>query len=246
MVKGLKRTGGVEEMWNRKELKEKGKLAFKANYWWCVLVSVIIMAVTGAAGGSSNSGASGGNDEFAASLQAASSQSGMSIGVVAAVLGILAVGMIIGLLIKLFVCNPIEMGGCRFFLANSDGKAQIGDVVAAFKNGYVNVALTLFLRDLFVSLWSLLLIVPGIIKAYEYRMVPYILAEDPTIDHKEAFAKSKAMMTGQKWNAFVLDLSFIGWGILSTVTCGILGVFYVNPYIFATGAELYKTLKENA
>ena len=231
-------------MWNRKELKEKGKLAFKANYWWCVLVSVIIMAVTGAAGGSSNSGASGGNDEFAASLQAASSQSGMSIGaVVAAVLGILAVGMIIGLLIKLFVCNPIEVGGCRFFVANSEGNGQIGDVVAAFKNGYVNVALTLFLRDLFISLWSLLLIVPGIIKAYEYRMVPYILAEDPTIDHKEAFAKSKAMMTGQKWNAFVLDLSFIGWGILSVFTCGILGIFYVNPYVQATNAELYNTLK---
>ncbi|MGN0407334.1 MAG: DUF975 family protein [Bacteroides sp.] len=154
--------------------------------------------------------------------------------------------MLIGLVIKVFVCNPIEVGGCRFFVANSEGNGQLSDVVAAFKGGYVNVALTLFLRDLFISLWSLLLIVPGIIKAYEYRMVPYILAEEPMTDRKEAFARSKAMMTGQKWNAFVLDLSFIGWGILSVFTCGILSIFYVQPYVYATNAELYKVLKGNA
>ena len=102
----------------------------------------------------------------------------------------------------------------------------------------------MFLKALYVFLWSLLLVIPGIIKGYEYRMIPYILAENPGIDTKEAFAMSKQMMDGNKWNAFVLDLSFLGWIILSVFTCGILAVFYVNPYIYMTDAELYVALKE--
>ena len=70
-------------------------------------------------------------------------------------------------------------------------------------------------------------------------MVPYILAENPGMDHKEAFLISKKMMMGQKWNVFVLDLSFIGWRILEAITFGIVGVFYVEPYYQATMAELY-------
>ena len=66
---------------------------------------------------------------------------------------------------------------------------------------------------------------PGIIKSYEYRMIPYILAENPSINWREAFRLSKAMMDGQKWNTFVLDLSFIGWDLLSAVTGGLLGLF---------------------
>ena len=85
---------------------------------------------------------------------------------------------------------------------------------------------------------------PGIIKAYEYRMIPYILAENPDIDTKEAFARSKEMMTGNKWDAFVLDLSFLGWILLSVCTCGILAIFWVNPYMYMTDAELYVALKE--
>ena len=76
--------------------------------------------------------------------------------------------------------------------------------------------------NLFIALWTLLLIVPGIIKSYEYRMVPYILAENPGMNRKEAFAISKRMMTGKKWATFVLDLSFFGWIFLSIFTCGIL------------------------
>ena len=114
----------------------------------------------------------------------------------------------------------------------------------AFSNGYMNVVKTMFLRGLFTFLWTLLFIIPGIIKGYEYRMIPYILAENPGIDSREAFAVSKQMMDGNKWAAFVLDLSFLGWQILSVFTCGILSVFYVNPYVYMTNAELYVALKE--
>ena len=76
-------------------------------------------------------------------------------------------------------------------------------------------------------------------------MIPYILAENPTIDRKEAFALSKQMMMGNKWKTFILDLSFFGWNLLSVLTFGLLSVFYVNPYNSATIAELYVSLKEN-
>jgi len=85
--------------------------------------------------------------------------------------------------------------------------------------------------------------VPGIVKAYEYRMIPYLMAEDPTMTKDRAFAESKRMMTGQKWNTFVLDLSFIGWYILSAFTLGILAVFYVAPYQCLTSAALYEKLR---
>ena len=74
-------------------------------------------------------------------------------------------------------------------------------------------------------------------------MMPYILAEDPDMPTKEVFAMSREMMRGQKWKAFVLDLSFLGWGILSLLTLGIVGIFYVNPYRNMTNAALYERLR---
>ena len=81
---------------------------------------------------------------------------------------------------------------------------------------------------------------------YEYRMVPYILAENPDMDRKEVFLISKRMMDGKKMAAFVLDLSFIGWVILGTITCGIVNLFYVSPYMQATNAEMYTANREIA
>ena len=107
----------------------------------------------------------------------------------------------------------------------------------------MNIVKTMILRDIFIALWSLLFFIPGIIKAYEYRMIPYLLSEDPAMSYQEAFAQSKALMTGNKWKAFVLDLSFILWDIGSIFTCGLLGIFYVGPYKASTSAALYETLK---
>ena len=94
-------------------------------------------------------------------------------------------------------------------------------------------------------LWSLLLIVPGIIKSYEYSMVPYILAENPSISGKRAFQISKAMTKGHKWDLFVLELSFILWIIGTVCTCGLLGI-YLAPYMQATMTEAYYKLKAEA
>ncbi len=143
----------------------------------------------------------------------------------------------------IFLFNPLQLGCNRFFFKNLDEDAGISNVVYAFDHNYKNVVKNLFYRDMYLFFWYLLLFIPGIIKSYEYRMIPYLLAENPNMTKEEVFAESKRLMTGNKWKAFVLDLSFIGWGILSVFTCGILSVFFVNPYKFSTNAALYEALK---
>ena len=110
------------------------------------------------------------------------------------------------------------------------------------KENWLNIALIMFLRNIYNALWYLT-IVGGIIKTYEYRMIPFILADNSKIKRKEAFKLSKQMMKGNKWKTFILDLSFFGWNFLSVLTFGILSILYVNPYNASTIAQLYETLK---
>ena len=84
---------------------------------------------------------------------------------------------------------------------------------------------------------------PGVIKAYEYSMIPYLLAENPNLSASQAFSLSKQMTTGQKMDLFVLDLSFLGWIILGALCCGI-GLLFVQPYPEATKTEVYLILKQ--
>lgn len=122
----------------------------------------------------------------------------------------------------------------------------IGTILYAYRSGnMINVVFVQLLQAVKTFLWTLLLVIPGIVKGYEYRMIPYILAENPGIDQRRAFELSRIMMTGQKWNAFVLDLSFFLWYLLGAVTCGLASIFYVNPYIAATNAELYAVLRDD-
>lgn len=155
---------------------------------------------------------------------------------------VLAIVLIVSLVWAAFIHNPIEVGSKRFFFKSLGEKAQVKEIAYAFDNNYKNVATVMFYKTLYEMLWTLLFIIPGIVKAYEYRMIPYLLAENPNLTKEQAFAISKQMMDGQKWNAFVLDLSFIGWDILSACTMGILGIFYVEPYKNMTNAALYEEL----
>lgn len=233
--------------WNRKELKEKAKLRLKANYWKAVLVGLITVLLGGAASSSY---------EFSSRADSIT-ESGSSYldGIVKIPLaGIIAIGffilifmliaVVIGLLLKAVFFNPLEIGQDRFFHRDLEEKAEVKEVCYAFDRGYKNCVKVMFFRDLYTVLWSLLFIVPGIVKAYEYRMIPYILGENPNMEMSEVFAMSKQMMTGNKWRAFVLDLSFILWEILAACTLGILSIFYVGPYRCLTCAGLYQALKE--
>ena len=165
------------------------------------------------------------------------------IGFILVFLVIFVVALAIAFAITAFLLNPLELGCKRFFLRNLNMKAEVKEVCFSFDHSYMNIVKTLFFRDLYTFLWSLLFIIPGIVKAYEYQMIPFLLAEQPDMPKEQAFAISRQMMKGQKWKAFVLELSFLGWSILSMFTLGILGLFYVNPYKYSTKAALYETLR---
>lgn len=147
----------------------------------------------------------------------------------------------------LLVTNLLTVGGKRFFLESRlDPQTRIGRITFLFRRGrFWNGAKVMFFRSLFTGLWYLT-IVGGVIKYYEYLMIPYILAENPQIDRKEAFLISKKMMKGQKWRTFVLDFSFLGWELLSAVTFGLVSIFFTNGYKGATMAELYMALRNNS
>ena len=145
--------------------------------------------------------------------------------------------------LKVFVLNPIHVGCMKWYLRNrTESKPKMRAVVETFAEGYIRIVAIMFLRDLFTVLWALLLIVPGIIKSYEYRMIPYLLAENPELSVSEAFGMTKKIMDGNKMDTFVLDLSFFPWILLAAMTCGILSVVYVAPYMALTNTELYVCL----
>ena len=247
-------------MWNRKDLKARGKAAFLANYWKCVLVALILAALVGSSGGaartsSQTSGSDIGNEYLVEMQEEAMNKVPLLNGVLELretlsasqpLRGVqISLGLgssLVMLLLSILVFNPLIVGCYRFFLQNSRGLSNLRELGAGFRDDWGNVVLTMFLKNLFIFLWALLFIIPGIVKGYSYRMVPYIIKEHPEISGTQAITLSRQMMNGHKWNTFVLDLSFLGWHILSILTLGILEIFFVTPYIQATDAELYKAL----
>lgn len=159
--------------------------------------------------------------------------------------GILALSGLVGIGIRIFVVNPMEVGCRRFFMESRqlNHSAGLDRLLFAFISGsYLNVVKIMFLRDLFIFLWTLALVVPGFVKSYEYAMIPYILSENPEADQREVFAASREMMNGEKFHLFIFGLSFIGWYFLGMVTMG-LGLLFADPYICAAEAEVYSGLR---
>ena len=160
---------------------------------------------------------------------------------------VLVISAIVALAFTIFIADPLIVGEKKYFLNAREGSnTRVGYITEVFKkDSWLNVSIIMFLRNIYNALWYLT-IVGGVIKTYEYRMIPYILADNSKIKRREAFKLSKQMMKGNKWKTFVLDLSFFGWNFLSVLTFGILSILYVNPYNSATFTELYYTLKEKA
>lgn len=234
-------------MWDRVLLKARGKDAFRRNYGAAVAVTFIMGLISLILSGNSSASNAGNlTPSVTYHVEDGHYMSGFSM--FGALVGMFfVVSAIALLLLKVFVEYNLQVGGAKFFIQNQTARPGVDMILDGFRSGhYGNIVLTMFLRDLYVVLWSLLFVIPGIVKSYEYMMVPYILAENPGMDQKEVFQISKEMMNGQKWNAFVLDLSFIGWELLSACTCGLLGIFYVNPYMEATHAEVYAFNKQKA
>jgi len=255
-------------MWTRKEIKDGAKAALGRNYWKIVLVSLLtILTVGGSGEGVSNSAVSSFTDgyrdaqledtqvlssetytpieEFTDVIDAIESMSPIVFGTYLVVLMFFVlIFWLVALAIKILALQPLEVGISRFMLKSVDDIAKLGEISYTFDHNYKNGVKVMFFKELYVFLWSLLLVIPGIYKSYQYRMVSYILAEEPDIAYRDALQRSKELMQGHKWAAFVLDLSFIGWHMLSVVTCGLSEIFYVTPYVNLANAALYRRLTD--
>lgn len=150
---------------------------------------------------------------------------------------------IVRVLFLIFVVHVVEIGLYSFFLKNRHQETNLSEMLTPFQNHYMNVVKVTFLRSLYILFWTLLFVIPGIIKSYEYYFVPYLMAENPMMSDEEAFACSRRMTDGEKWNLFIFDLSFIGWILLGGILGGV-GSVLVAPYIYASRSELYVCLKE--
>ncbi len=149
--------------------------------------------------------------------------------------GILAVA-------QFFIGGAVQLGVCSYFIKNAMG--QNPDWKEEFSYfQYFGKALALrIVTSIFIFLWTLLLIIPGIIAAYRYSMASYILAENPQMDFMDAIRQSGEMMDGRKADKFWLDLTFIGWEILGLLAFG-LGFILLNPYEKAAEAHFYLNAK---
>ncbi len=154
----------------------------------------------------------------------------------------------ISLGVAAFILVPSLVIGLNFFsVAMYRGDAtSLEDI---FREGFDNFGRKLggyLWMELFIYLWSLLFVIPGIIKAISYALTPYILADCKNVRATDALKLSMRMMEGHKWEYFVLGLSFIGWTLLTYLTCGLLYVFYVGPYMNNTFAGYYAERKAAA
>ena len=158
--------------------------------------------------------------------------------------GIVIIAVIVGLILAVFVAPVIEVGKNRFYLESrlAGQSAGVSRVMWGFSHNYLNIVLTRFLQNLFIALGPICCVIPGIYLAYAFRMVSYILAENPDMKPMEVLRLSMQMMDGQKMDTFVLDVSLLGWAILGVLACCI-GTIFVQPYFDAINAELYAVLR---
>ncbi len=143
----------------------------------------------------------------------------------------------------MLLCGPLYVGLYKFYLkiAHDDPEVRVENVLEGCYNFSQNFTLGV-MHTLYIFLWSLLFIIPGIVKSYSYSLAYYIKAEHPEYDWRECLDESEMMMKGNKWRLFKLHFSFIGWMFLSLFTLGI-GSLWVNAYMETSNAIFYEELK---
>lgn len=236
-------------------LKQNGWSCIKSNYWYVVLadflIAIIVQAASGVVSGILSAimtavlqftafgaiAVSGGFD----------SNSETTAVIIAMITYFIFYGVILVLSLALsaFVTEPMNVGRSSYYLKNRTRTATFTDIFNGVTKNYKNVAKVCFFRVLYVFLWSMLFVVPGIIKSLEYSQVPFILAENPDIEYKTALSLSSRLVYGHKFDICLFYLSFIGWYLLGAFAMGI-GQYFVNPYYNSSRTELYEFLKVDA
>lgn len=254
-------------MWDRKALKRQARASLKRNYWAAIIVcflvcfvageftesmdfihrnadsvtnGALLMAVGGVAGESPPPGDTAGL-VLAILFDAATTSQDWLFRMLAG--GLFLLAALVMLTFRFLVGGPLRVGARRFFLRNQTEKADFGELFAPIREKrWLHTVWVMFCRDAFV--WALyLLVIPGIIADYTYRMVPYLLAERSDLSRKEVFLLSKQMMKGNRWRMFLFDLTLIPWRILSCFTLGLSGIFWANSYILSAEAQAYMALR---
>ena len=147
----------------------------------------------------------------------------------------------------LIVIGPLEYGQAYIFLKQARDRqpVQLGDMFRGFQDDFGGTFLIGFLSQLFVALWSLLFLIPGIVKSYAYSMAYYVKLDHPDYGWKACIDESRRLMDGHKWEKFVLDLSFLGWILVGALCLGV-GTLWVTPYMAATEAQFYEYVRSCA
>lgn len=153
----------------------------------------------------------------------------------------ITIGFLVALLVSLNLEYGFEVAMLRFRRGREDSVNEM--LSAGFKEDYGRVLGISLLRAVFICLWMLLLIVPGIIKSYAYAMTAYIAEDNPELGPMECIDRSKAMMDGHKMDLFILDLSYIGWILLGILSLGI-GFLWISPWMEMAHIRFYEELKQ--
>jgi hypothetical protein len=212
----------VIELWHREDLKDRAKQAMRTNgYWKGVWLSLVLLMLT------ANIGWGGSDSNIFYRLNGINQNQYLrevwrNIPLAAWFWGF---AVTVALLYKYLVVNPLIVGRQRYFLEHRSRRVNPSLVFRSFGEGYWNIVRTLFMRDLIVFVFSLLLLVPGIIKSYQYYLVPSILAENPKMNWRRALRLSWEMTQGEKMEIWVIELSFIGWSFIATAVT--IGVFLI-------------------
>lgn len=150
------------------------------------------------------------------------------------------------LLLSLLFLSPLQVGYYNTFkrLHREGDTGLVGNLFSQGFGNWGHIVLGQLLMGIFIFLWSLLLIVPGIIKAYSYAMTPYILVDRPELSVRDAIRLSGRMMSGRKLDLFCLHLSFIGWMLLCILTLGI-GILFLSPYMMTAQAAFYQDVRSD-
>lgn len=214
------------------------------NGKWLIAVLTSFVAgllgasTTGGSGGGSSSNNSANTGNLSRWLQ--DTETGRYI--LGWLVGIIVV-FVIWAIVVFIIGGAATLGHAKFNLNLVDRReARFEDLFSQFNRIGAGFCMQ-FLRGLFVALWSLLFIIPGIIASYRYSMTSYIMVEHPEYGALDAISYSKEMMVGNKWRLFCMQLSFIGWGFLCLLTLGI-GFLWLNPYIEAANAAFYRDVSQ--
>lgn len=229
--------------YDHRRIKGNAQLFYKNNQGSSILSVLIMLGVSMGASYAVSiaAGILGAIFGLSAGIGLGSADAGITVGYI--IITLLQYVMSVALSLAIF---PLMIGLNGWYTKSIYKKTPLGEMFTPYKRQLWSNIGTGFLMQLYVFLWMLLFIIPGIIKTYSYSQTFFIKAENPNIPAQRAIELSRIMMDGHKFDLFYLHISFFGWAILSMFTFNILGIVYVFPYYYAALAFAYEEIKVDA